>query len=69
MWRLVPSLVAEMGAAYPELLRQLALGRQLVAGLELSGGELLADTVADLLEGARLDLGRTGHFGAGSHGQ
>jgi len=39
-------------SADAELLRELALGRQLVAGLQQAGGDARPDAVADLLERA-----------------
>ncbi len=44
--------LAQHVAADAELLRQIALGGQLVAGLEHAERQLLADPRADLLEGA-----------------
>src|SRR4030095_9983978 len=55
-------------AAYAELLRPLALGRQLVAGLQVAGPQPVADALADLLEGAAgLDGREMQRFVCGLH--
>ena len=61
MWRLVPALVAEMGVAYPELLRAQPLIEATLSQEEsrfrqtlANGLKLLDDATADLGEGATL---------------
>ena len=67
MWRLVPALVAEMGAAYPELVRAQPLIEATLQQEETrfrqtlaTGLKLLDEATADLADGGR----RPGRAGA-----